>query len=96
MAGGILSHAVKRSNLILLWGPYVGTTPLVTCSLGYWLLPAAYEPYEYERMSTLRSITSQIPKTAKVAATQILRGKRCGDDSRGCGKVTRISAGKGQ
>jgi hypothetical protein len=30
MAGGILSHAVKRSNLILLWGPYVGTTNLVT------------------------------------------------------------------
>jgi hypothetical protein len=30
MAGGILSHAVKRSNLILLRGPYVGTTKLVT------------------------------------------------------------------
>jgi hypothetical protein len=33
MAGRILSHAVKRSNPILLRGPYVGTTKLVTCLL---------------------------------------------------------------
>jgi len=88
MAGDILSHAVKRSNPILLWDPYVGTTTLVTCLLVTAVTGRWTALWIRNRAGTPSAIAAQTPERAQGGLdTTSWREKDAGTPSAVVGKV---------